>query len=110
MHISGKCKWRFDGKKCNSDQWWNNGKCRCGCKELHVCERDYVWNTATCNCGYGKYLASIMDNLAIMCDEILDADADEEANSNSKAKLINKAKSNNEKTKTNFNEKTFCKA
>ena len=26
-HISCKC--RFDGRKCNSDQWWNNNKCLC---------------------------------------------------------------------------------
>ena len=25
--ISGECKCRFDGRKCNSDQWWNNDKC-----------------------------------------------------------------------------------
>ena len=25
--ISCKCKCRFDGKKCKSDQWWNNDKC-----------------------------------------------------------------------------------
>ena len=23
-HISSKYKCRFDGRKCNSDQWWNN--------------------------------------------------------------------------------------
>ena len=23
-HISCECKCRFDGKKCNSNQWWNN--------------------------------------------------------------------------------------
>ena len=28
-HISCKCKCRFDWKKCNSDQWWNNDKCQC---------------------------------------------------------------------------------
>ena len=22
-----ECKCRFDGRKCNSDQWWNNDKC-----------------------------------------------------------------------------------
>ena len=26
-HISCKCKCRFDGRKCNSDQRWNNDKC-----------------------------------------------------------------------------------
>ena len=40
-HISCKCKCRFDGRKCNSDQWWNNDKHRCECKICHVCEKDY---------------------------------------------------------------------
>ena len=26
-HISCEWKCKFDGKKCNSDQWWNNDKC-----------------------------------------------------------------------------------
>ena len=26
-HISCKCKFRLDGRKCDSDQWWNNDKC-----------------------------------------------------------------------------------
>ena len=26
--ISCECKCRFDARKCNSDQWWNNDKCR----------------------------------------------------------------------------------
>ena len=47
-HISCKCKCRFDGRKCNSDQCWNNDKCRCECKKRHVCEKDYVWNPFTC--------------------------------------------------------------
>ena len=35
-----------------------------------MCEKDYVWNPATCNCENGKYLASIIDDSAIMCDEV----------------------------------------
>ena len=27
--ISCECKCKFDGRKYNSNQWWNNGKCRC---------------------------------------------------------------------------------
>ena len=50
------------GKKCNSDQWWNNNKCWCECKKRHICEKVYVWSLSTCNCENGKYLASIMDN------------------------------------------------
>ena len=38
----------------------------------HVCEKDYVWNSATCNCKNGKYLASIMDDSVITCDEIIE--------------------------------------
>ena len=60
-HISCECKCRFDGRKCNSDQWWNNDKRRCECKKRHACEKDYVWNPSTCNCENGKYLASSMD-------------------------------------------------
>ena len=26
-HISCECKCKFDGRKYNSDQWWNNDKC-----------------------------------------------------------------------------------
>ena len=69
-HISCECKCKFDGRKCNSDQWWNNDKCWCDSKKCHVCEKDYVRNPATCNCESGKHLASIMDDSAITCDEI----------------------------------------
>ena len=37
----------IDGKKCNSDQWWNNDERRCECKKRHVCEKDYIWNSGT---------------------------------------------------------------
>ena len=60
--ISCECKCKFDRKKCNSDQWWNNDKCQCEYKKHHTCEKNYVWNPATCNCENGKYLASIMDD------------------------------------------------
>ena len=59
------------GKKCNSDQWWNNDKCWCESNKLHVCEKGYVWNPDTCSCENGKYLTSIVDNFAIMCDEVI---------------------------------------
>ena len=64
-HISCKCKCRFDARKCNSDQWWNNDKCRCQCKKRHVCEKDYTWNRSTYNCENGIYVASIMDNSTV---------------------------------------------
>ena len=39
-HKSWECKCGFGWRKCNSDQFWNNDKCRCECKKPHVCERD----------------------------------------------------------------------
>ena len=48
-HISCECKWRFDGRKYYSDHWWNNNKCRCECKNRHVCEKDYICNPSTCS-------------------------------------------------------------
>ena len=77
----------------------NDNRCRCECKKRHVSEKDYIWIRAKCTCKNRKYLASIMDDSTITCDEIIDA----------------KAKSYDEKTKTvptNFNEKNKvdCKA
>ena len=56
-------------KKCNWDQCWNKNKSWCECKKRHVGEKDYIWNPATWSCENGKYLRSIMDDSAIMCDE-----------------------------------------
>ena len=80
-HISCERKCTFYGRKCNSGQWWNNDKCRCECKKLHVFEKDYVWNPAICNCENGKYLANIMVDSVITCDEIIES-YNEETNFN----------------------------
>ena len=61
------------GRKCNSDQWYNNDKCQCECKKRHVCEKDYIWNPSKCGCKNGKYLASIMDDSAITFDEVIES-------------------------------------
>ena len=69
-------------------------------KKCHACEKDYVVNPVTCSCENGNYLANIMDDSAIICDEV--KDVGEEAKSNVEAKA------SGEKTKTitkNFNEK-----
>ena len=45
----------------------------------------YIWNPSTCSCEKGKYLAIIVDDSAITCDEIIDGEArsyDEETNFN----------------------------
>ena len=91
--MSCECKCRFDGRKFNSDQWWNNDKCWCECKKHHVCKKDFIWNPATSSCEKGKYLASIMDDSAITCDEIIEWYEEE-----------------TKTTSTNFNEKkATCK-
>ena len=43
----------------------------CECKKHNVCENDYVWNLATCNYEIEKYLASIMDDLTIIFNEVI---------------------------------------
>ena len=64
---------KHNGRKCNSNQWWNNNKCQCECKQSHVWEKVYIWNPATCSCENGKYLASIMDDSVITCEEIIES-------------------------------------
>ena len=44
---------------------------QCECKIIPVC--DYVWKPAKCNCGIGKYLASIKDDSAIICDKVIES-------------------------------------
>ena len=52
-------------------------KCRCEFKKYHICGKDYVWNPAICNCENGKYLASIMDDSVIKCDEVIEPNDEE---------------------------------
>ena len=35
-------------------------------------KKNYIWNPATFSCENGKYLATIMDDSAITCDEIIE--------------------------------------
>ena len=58
--ISCECKCKFYGRKCNSNQRWNNEKCRCECKK-HICEKDYICCPSTCSCEIRKCLTSIND-------------------------------------------------
>ena len=41
-------------------------------KNYRVCKKDYIWNPATCSCKNGKYLASIIDDFVITCDQIIE--------------------------------------
>ena len=62
-HILYTCKCKFDGRKCNSNKWWNNDNWRCKCKKPHICKKDYIWNP----CENGRHLG----DSANMCDEII---------------------------------------
>ena len=90
-HISCESKCRFDRRKSNLNQLWNNGKC-------HVYEKDYTWNPATCSCSNGKYLASIMDDSVITCDEVI-----ESYNEETKTVPTNLIKNATGKTKNFYN-------
>ena len=92
-HISCECKCRFDGRKCNSDQWWNNDKCQCECKKMSCMWRKIMFkNPSACNCEHGKDLANIMYNSAIMCDEVIES-YDKETNFNYKKQPIKRKSS-----------------
>ena len=51
--ISCECKCKFDSRKYNSNQKWNNDKYRCASKNPNgqkACQKDYIWNPITCSC------------------------------------------------------------
>ena len=70
--VSCKCKCKFDGRKCDSNQKSKNNKCRFKSKKHHICKKGYIWNLATCSCKNGKYLTAFIDDSAIMHDEIIE--------------------------------------
>ena len=52
-HISCECKCKFDGRKFNSNQKWNNDKYRYACKNPNkekTFEKDYIWTPITYSC------------------------------------------------------------
>ena len=53
------CKWKFrlDASVCNSKQRWNEGKCRCECKQLIVkgiCDKGFNRNPTNCECDISR--------------------------------------------------------
>ena len=69
--ISWEWKRKFHGRKCNSNQNWNNDKCWYECKKHHICEKVYIWIPAICSCKNGKHLASIIENSLITCGKVI---------------------------------------
>ena len=73
-HISWKFDCKFDSKKCNWNQKWNNDKCQCECKNLkehRVCKKCYFWNSARCSFENGKYAEIIIGDTVGISDEII---------------------------------------
>ena len=74
-HILFEYKCRFDVRKCNSNQKWNIDKCWCECKnpaKHPACKKDYAWVPSTCSCKIDKYLKSVIGDLVVTCDKIID--------------------------------------
>ena len=57
-------------------------------KKHYICEKEYAWIPSTCICEHVKYLAGIMDDLAIICDEVIEADAKLSLNNNGEERKI----------------------
>ena len=50
--ISCKYECKFDGRKCNLNQIWNNNKYRYDCenwKKHNMSEKKFIWNPAKCS-------------------------------------------------------------
>ena len=75
-YISCKCKCKFDYRKCNSYQKWNNDKCWCeyeNPEDHNECEKYHIWNPATCSCENFEHLTRTIDDSVITFDEIINA-------------------------------------
>ena len=61
-------------KSCNTLNTVNDGiTINFDVRKIHpICEKYYIWNPATSSCENGKYLASIIDDSVITCDEIIE--------------------------------------
>ena len=71
-HTSCECECKFGGRKCNSDQWWINSKCRCKCKNIKYAKNIIFGILLLKSSKNKKYLASIIDDSVITCDEIIE--------------------------------------
>ena len=62
------------GRKYNSYQKWNKGKCQFESKNSikhRVCKEHYVSNPSVSACETNKYLKSIVNDLVLTCDELI---------------------------------------
>lgn len=71
-HISCKCKYKLDGRKCDSYKKRNNYKYQSKWKKYHIYVKTIIYGTLR----YvvvrdGKYLTSIIDDSVITSDETM---------------------------------------
>ena len=88
-HETCKYKRRLDAIVCNTEQRWNENKCRCEWKELidkGACDKWFIWNPSNCECEcdktceIGKYLdyenckcrENLVDKLVDECTETIE--------------------------------------
>ena len=64
-------------------------------KNIMYVKKSCIWNPATCSCENGKYLASIMDNSAITCNEIVEEEIKTVTTNFNERKAIYKTKNFN---------------
>ena len=69
--FSCSCKCKFDSTACSSNRKWNNDEFYHKCKKHRTCWKYYSWNPSTYVCENRRYLKSIIDDLGIVCDEII---------------------------------------
>ena len=82
-YISCECKCRFDRRNVIEINGGITTNVNVSVKNVVYVKKNYVWNAGTCSCENGKYLASIMDDSAIMYDEVIES-YNKETNSNEK--------------------------
>ena len=89
-HKTCKCMCKLSVAVCNTRQIWNDGKCRCECREdlvdKMVCDKGFSWNPSNCececdkSCGIGEYLdykncackKTLVDKLVEECTSIIE--------------------------------------
>ena len=101
-HETCKFECRLDAIVCNNKQHWNNGKCRCECKELidkGVCDKGFIWNPGNCECECDKAcdVGEYLDYENCKCiKKLVDKSVDECAETIEEVKLARRTLAENE--------------
>ena len=71
-HLSCECKCRSNGKNVIQINFGITINVNMSVKNDVYLKKDYIWNPSTCNSENGKYVANIMGDSGISCDEIIE--------------------------------------